>query len=398
MKRAFIIAVAVLPLTLITASPVVRADIVCSSSVLNACGGGGGGIGGAGTFTATRVPFASSATTLTDDADMTFATDTLKATKFCAGAALDAANSMCFQSNSLITEGATADASEFTLAFGDVAADGTLTVNQHATLGTTLLTSALNIIGNAGGAPPFAAFPFSIGTAGTTSTSVWTSSTTARAEWYATGAGGNDFVVIRAYSASAAGNNFGVAAADQAIVYCDDATNCIFGNADNAPLLLATNSAVQARIEANGELVPGPATSNSKVKGGTKALTESNATSVARISVAQGAGTGGRVHYTVLASDAAPEIQTRGGGSFTFSVNNIGGTETCTMNNAAPDETNDANAATVSSGTLTYDWTCATAAADTVDLALNAVSSLTQTTLRVDWWVELYGPGSITPQ
>jgi hypothetical protein len=40
MKRAFIIAVAVLPMTF-TAS-VVRADLVCSSTVLNACSGGGG--------------------------------------------------------------------------------------------------------------------------------------------------------------------------------------------------------------------------------------------------------------------------------------------------------------------------------------------------------------------
>lgn len=42
-------------------------------------GGGGGGV--SGSLTATRVPFASGASALTDDADMTFATDTLTVTK-----------------------------------------------------------------------------------------------------------------------------------------------------------------------------------------------------------------------------------------------------------------------------------------------------------------------------
>jgi hypothetical protein len=129
----------------------------------------------------------------------------------------------------------------------------------------------------------------------------------------------------------------------------------------------------------------------------TKALSEGAATDVVRIGVAASTGRGGVIEYTVHANDGA-DFQTRGGGSFSFSVQNIGGTETCTMNPAAPDQTNDSNAATISSGTLTYAWTCTSAVDATVDLELNATSSLTQTTLKVDYVVRVYGPGTVAAQ
>lgn len=86
------------------------------------------------TLTAGRVTFAGASGRLSDDADLTFATDTLSATKavgstsVCGGGASDAANSVCVTGNTVTGEGATADANEMVLAFGDSTADHTLTL------------------------------------------------------------------------------------------------------------------------------------------------------------------------------------------------------------------------------------------------------------------------------
>lgn len=102
------------------------------------------------TLTATRVTFAGAAGRLSDDADMTFATDTLTATKavgstsVCGGGATDAANSVCVTGNTVTGEGATADASETVLAFGDASADNTLTLKGTASgVEATVTTGAL---------------------------------------------------------------------------------------------------------------------------------------------------------------------------------------------------------------------------------------------------------------
>lgn len=120
-----------------------------------------------------------------------------------------------------------------------------------------------------------------------------------------------------------------------------------------------------------------------------KTLTESSATSVVQIPVASGVGTGGEFFYTVFATDAT-DHQIRNG-SVKFAVVNKAGTETCTLSGSA--ETNDGSVIAASSGTLTYGVTCSTTPSNAVDLQLNAVSSLTQTTLEVYYYVQLVGPG-----
>lgn len=133
-----------------------------------------------------------------------------------------------------------------------------------------------------------------------------------------------------------------------------------------------------------------------------KALTESAATSVIRIPVAAGAGTGGKLTYTVFATDGT-DHQSRS--SFIrFAAVNKAATETCGMSNnagtadASITETEDGNASAISSGTLTYAITCDTTPANAVDIQINAVSSLTQTALRAYYCVTLAGPGEPLPQ
>lgn len=131
-----------------------------------------------------------------------------------------------------------------------------------------------------------------------------------------------------------------------------------------------------------------------------KTLTESVATSVIRINVAAGAGTGGILEYGIFAADATDQQLRQS--SLRYSVTNKAGTETCTITTmagaAVTNETNDGNAASISSGTLTYGITVDTTPANACDIAFNAVSSLTQTTLQARYQVRQVGPGQVIPQ
>lgn len=124
--------------------------------------------------------------------------------------------------------------------------------------------------------------------------------------------------------------------------------------------------------------------------GAEKTLTESSATSFVQIAVASGAHVGGVIHYTIIANDST-DYQTRAG-TVAFSAVNKAGTETCTIGTAA-------DAVAVSTGTLTVSFSSDTSPTNAVNLQANAVSSLTQTTLLIRYWVEITGPSvTITPQ
>jgi hypothetical protein len=132
-------------------------------------------------------------------------------------------------------------------------------------------------------------------------------------------------------------------------------------------------------------------------------LTESSATAVVQIPVASGAGTGGTFNYCVFATDGTDHQQRCS--RIKFSTVNKAGTETCglntdtaTANDASITETEDGNAAAISSGTLTYAIACDTAPTNAVNITINAVSSLTQTTLQARGTVILVGPGEPLPQ
>jgi hypothetical protein len=119
-----------------------------------------------------------------------------------------------------------------------------------------------------------------------------------------------------------------------------------------------------------------------------KALTESAATSFARITTAAGEATGGQVDYTIIASDGT-DHQARSGSVYFAGVN-----KATVVTAPAPTEIGTSLAA-VSAGTLTVTWT-AVNAANTFDLQANAVSSLAQTSLAIYYRVRLNGPGTVT--
>jgi hypothetical protein len=95
-------------------------------------------------LTATRVPFAGTAGALTDDADMTFATDTLYATKLNTGGAAGVADTILVSTAGLTFEGATggADAFETVLYVDDPTADATFHLPALAASTYDLLSAA----------------------------------------------------------------------------------------------------------------------------------------------------------------------------------------------------------------------------------------------------------------
>lgn len=120
-----------------------------------------------------------------------------------------------------------------------------------------------------------------------------------------------------------------------------------------------------------------------------KTLTETTPTSVVQIPVASGSGTSGVLTYTVYAADATNH-QVRSG-HVLFSVVNEAGTETCVL--GTPEELDN-----TPTGTLTATVACSTTPANAVDLTIDATSSLTQTTLRAYYHVNVAGPGNPLPQ
>lgn len=120
-----------------------------------------------------------------------------------------------------------------------------------------------------------------------------------------------------------------------------------------------------------------------RIYGTNKALTESTATSIATITCDTNEYVGGTFQCSVYATDGT-DLQNRAQ-FFTFSAVNKAGTVTCTISAITEN-------VAASAGTLTCTPTI-TQNGDAFDLQLNAVSSLTQTTLETRWQVRLDGNG-----
>ena len=115
----------------------------------------------------------------------------------------------------------------------------------------------------------------------------------------------------------------------------------------------------------------------------TKTLVETSATAYVTVAVANSTGSAGRIVYTIRASDAT-DAQAVSGEAFFSCVATSAGAVTC----ATLSYQHVLNP--VSTGTLTNTTTQATGT-NLVTFSANATSSLTQTTLRIDYRVELMG-------
>lgn len=122
--------------------------------------------------------------------------------------------------------------------------------------------------------------------------------------------------------------------------------------------------------------------------GGEKNMTESTATTLVNISFGSGKYIGGSIVATTQAGDGT-DIQATTQ-HFTFSAVNKSGTVTASIQ-ASPSTSSTA----ASTGTLTSTWTIVPNGAS-VDIKNNAVSSLTQTSLKVSYKITLNGDATTT--
>ena len=118
-------------------------------------------------------------------------------------------------------------------------------------------------------------------------------------------------------------------------------------------------------------------------------LTETTATAAVQLPVAAETSIAGEFIYTVHATDGSTP-QTRSG-RVLFNVNNDGGTETCVL--GTPEELDN-----TPTGTLTATITCVTSPTNAVNIAIDATSSLSQTTLEAYGTVIFVGAGEPLPQ
>lgn len=384
---------------LIIFSPTALADIVVIGQ-----SAGGSSIGSPVTGgTATRVLFVDGSGNLAGDADLTFSTDTLTVTKVVSsgvglfsgavtfGSAADAANAIAFNETAgqITWEGAAADTAEHRLAVTVNAGFDTLTTipATGATQTVMVLENAQTITGaktfNGGvtlGAQSVQANNtfFSLGSAANGPAIIYNTTLTPDAGMLLAGSVSNSLVV----QATATYNN--------------DYGNGPCGTA------VCTNPTLTVADKDNNQ-TDYHSLSVAGLQGSFRAtLTESSATAAIQIPVAASAATGGEFHYCVFAADATDQQQRC---SFVrFAVSNKAGTETCGLSNdagaadASITETEDGNAASISSGTLTYTIACDTAPTNAANITINAVSSLAQTTLQVRGTVNLVGPGEALPQ
>ena len=399
-----------LAVLLILGLPLVVLGDVVGTNVTRTQGGSGGGIsfGGDSGGTATRVLFSDGSGNLADDADLTFSTDTLTATKIGSttltgtnlatgrttfGTAADAATTLDLGlvAGVISWEGAAADTAEATLGHAVNAGFDTVTtipaLGAAQTLAVTTQsqtfagTQTIGSLVMSGASFLDAAILLHVGgTSGNTVGGVRHSTNVSPAGFEIFSGTTSESIRIRQKADIAtdqANGGCGTAACTnlQLIVMDKD------GN--------TTDYQMHGNVGFTGKF--------------TVTLAESSATSVLSVPVADNTSVSGTLQAKVFASDGT-DHQARST-LLRYVVVNEGDTETCTIGTVAGaaacgascTEITDGNLAAITSGTLTYTWAC-TAGTNAVSITLNAVSSLTQTTLSFEGQNYHTGGGEPLPQ
>lgn len=339
-----------------------------------------GGSGGApvstttGTFsslTSGRVVFAGTGGLLSDDADLTFATDTLTATKgigstsLCGAGAVDAANSVCLQSSAILSEGSSADTSELTLAFGNHTTDQTVTLTG-GTNGTAFTGSALGFGGDAH-------------TGATASVLTATSATTTVPSGYLAMNDGalNAYGQSAIYGSAAASTSFGVARANAYTVVADGASlaNMMVGTLTADPLTFGVNNEQRAKIAPS------------------KALADNTIATFDVVTLGNDVAGGGTIQYCIYAADATTAASECGSVDFSaVDVTAGAGGEVCAMGKIGTP------VQALSGATLATTFT-ATVGTDLCSLRITSDHNIATPVAHVIKWSLTHGNGAVhTPQ
>ncbi len=362
------------------------AKIVGSTSITNSA------------LTATRVVFSGASGLQADDADMTFATDTLTITKLVSsganlfsgvntfGSAAGAINAVELGETAghITFEGAAADTAEHRfIASVNAGFDTLTTIPVLAASQTIVLLEGTQIFSGAK-------------TMGTLNVSGEIALPDQVAMKLGTGA---DFFLY--YNSSQTPNTtyFGVSPDSNAITIAERTDGAFnFGGGPCGAVACINPHAIVVDKDQNTTNYQGlglPGLSGKFVV----TLTESSATSILTIPVADNTSVAGTLQAKIFSSDGTAH-QVRSS-LVRYVVVNEADTETCAIGTAAgvavTNETDDGNISAITSGTLTYTWACAVGT-NAVTITLNAVSSLTQTTLSFEGNNFHAGGGEPLPQ
>jgi len=148
------------------------------------------------------------------------------------------------------------------------------------------------------------------------------------------------------------------------------------------------SATIQTSVATTTGTAAGTLTAREFYFGGEKSMTESTATTLVNITLGTGKYIGGTLVATTHADDATDYQATTE--HLTFSAVNKAGTVTTTIQGTPSTSTTAASA-----GTLTTTWTSVANAAS-IDIKNSAVSSLTQTTLKVSYKLTLNGDAATT--
>jgi hypothetical protein len=177
------------------------------------------------------------------------------------------------------------------------------------------------------------------------------------------------------------GGIFGLYNAD--VVYATSAALIADNGAIAAPVIEAfDNNSKKWSIEDGGAMWA----ANSKT------LTESSATTFATLTVPTGTTVNGEIPYNIETASATPHYQIEFG-TLVFGCTNNAGTTACALARPNASTTVDQTTDNVqtTSGTLTNTFTYADGGSGVVSFKANAVSSLTQTLLRINYFFVQYG-------
>jgi len=320
------------------------------------------------TLTAGRVALVGTGGLLTDDLDLTFATDTTLMTKAVFGTAAGAVNSISAQETAdcLTFEGTTDDAFELRICGGAMTSDKTfkMTSDDFDFSEDIFVTGHVSVTTY-----------FSNATAGTT--------------------GGIFYPTSASYTP------------DGPTLACGSTSNSwhVTGNADSGSDLGNGPGGTSVLGAGCGAIFHAPGSSqtsyttvqsNAISSQRRKTLTEAGGAEVIfQITTGTTASGGGEIDYKVFVTDGT-DYATRAG-KVRFVFNNRAGTVTATLSGA--DETADSSVIDASAGeTLTYAITADVGTANVFKLAINIDSNITSNAAHMDYLVTYNGPGEVVPQ
>jgi hypothetical protein len=318
------------------------------------------------------------------------------------GAGQGVANSFVFDSTgSIVVEGATADADEFTLAIGDPTADVTATITATAT------NTSFDLSGGHWNFPDRLTIGEYLDENDANESTLLIRKTTGYVAIHGSGGASDMFTAIGTRNDLEADGSGVSQSGIGMLAYGSAIGGTLYGQSRNNLVALLSEGPQNTGlvIGTGGQGGTGPVTIGTEDANGeypkaffyhgAKALTDGSAVEFVEIGIPSNSVTGGTIDYFFYAVSVSG-LQSVSG-TLWFTAVNLAGTETCTVGNTAGVDL--IGIAAVSSGTLSGSFACVVGLTDVIRISLNANTSFASTAIFEVRWTgyKLAGFGKFTP-